>query len=119
MPTRRPKMRDVREVLRLHREGCVPMREVARMMGIARSTVRDMIVRFERLGLEWPVPAEISDPDLEARLYGPAGVKPGRRKLPEPDWAVLARELKRKHVTLQVLWEEYIAAHPDGYRYSR
>jgi transposase len=57
-------MRDVREVLRLHREGCVPMREVARMMGIARSTVRDMIVRFERLGLEWPVPAEISDPDL-------------------------------------------------------
>lgn len=119
MPTRRPKMRDVREVLRLHREGCVPMREVARMMGIARSTVRDMIVRFERSGLEWPVPAEISDADLEARLYGPAGVKPGRRKLPEPDWAVLARELKRKHVTLQVLWEEYIAAHPDGYRYSR
>jgi len=85
MPTRRPKMRDVREVLRLHREGCVPMREVARMMGIARSTVRDMIVRFERLGLEWPVPAEISDADLEARLYGPAGVKLGRRKLPEPD----------------------------------
>jgi transposase len=26
------------------------MREVARMMGIARSTVRDMIVRFERSG---------------------------------------------------------------------
>ena len=112
-------MRDVREVLRLHREGCVPIREVARMMGIARSTVRDMIVRFERLGLEWPVPAEISDADLEARLYGPAGVKPGRRKLTEPDWAVVARELKRKHVTLQVLWEENIAAHPDGYRYSR
>ncbi|NLS29121.1 IS21 family transposase ISPpu7 [Sphingomonas sp. S2M10] len=112
-------MRDVREVLKLHREGCVPMREVARMMGIARSTVRDMVVRFERSGLEWPVPAEISDADLEARLYGPAGVKPGRRKQPEPDWSVVSRELKRKHVTLQVLWEEYIAAHPDGYRYSR
>jgi transposase len=86
---------------------------------VARSTVQDMLARFERSGLEWPVPAEISDAQLEARLYGPAGVKPGRRKLPEPDWAVVARELKRKHVTLQVLWEEYIAAHPDGYRYSR
>jgi len=32
---------------------------------------------------------------------------------------VIHRELKRKHVTLTILWEEYIAAHPDGYRYSR
>ncbi|MBB4860736.1 transposase [Novosphingobium chloroacetimidivorans] len=46
------------------------------------------------------------------------GIKPGRRRLAKPDWSVVARELKRKHVTLQVIWEEY-NAHPDGYRYSR
>lgn len=46
-------------------------------------------------------------------------MKPGRRKQLEPDWSVVARELKRKHVTLQVLWEEYITEHADGYRYSR
>jgi len=112
-------MRAVREVMRMYWEGGLPVREIARMTGVARSTARDMIVRFERSGLAWPVPAEISDADLEARLYGVAGVKPGRRKQPEPDWSVVARELKRKHVTLQVVWEEYIAAHPDGYRYSR
>lgn len=112
-------MRDVREVMRLHREGCVPVREIARLTGVARSTVQDMLARFERSCLEWPVPVEISDAELEARLYGRAGVKPGRRKLPEPDWAVVARELKRKHVTLQILWEEYYTANPDGYRYSR
>ena len=44
-------MRDVREVMRLHREGAVAMREIARMTGVARSTVRDMILRFERSGL--------------------------------------------------------------------
>ena len=112
-------MRAVREVMRMYREGGLPVREIARMTGVARSTVRDMIVRFERSGLAWPVPAEISDAELEGRLYGVAGVKPGRRKQPEPDLSVVARELKRKHVTLQVLWEEYIAVHPDGYRYSR
>lgn len=112
-------MRALREVMRMYREGCLPVREIARMTGVARSTVRDMIARFERSGLLWPVPAEISDADLEARLYAVAGVKPGRRKQPEPDWSVVARELKRKHVTLQILWEEYIAEHPDGYRYSR
>ena len=44
----------------------------------------------------------MNDKALEARLYGAAGVKPGRRKLPEPDWSVVAREMKRKHVTM--LW---------------
>ena len=72
-------MRHVREVMRMHREACVPMREIARLTGLARSTVRDMIVRFDRSGLAWPVPAEIRDIDLEGRLYGPPGVKPGRR----------------------------------------
>ncbi|MDA9489236.1 hypothetical protein XI09_07380 [Bradyrhizobium sp. CCBAU 11386] len=66
-----------------------------------------------------PVPEAISDAGLEQLLYGVPGVKPGRRKVAEPDWSVVARELKRKHVTLQVLREEYIADHPDGYRYSR
>jgi len=112
-------MRALREVMRMYREGGLPVREIARFTGVARSTARDMISRFERSGLSWPVPAEISDAELEGRLYGAAGVKPGRRKQSEPDWSAVARELKRKHVTLQVLWEEYIAEYPDGYRYSR
>ena len=29
------------------------------------------------------------------------------------------RELKRKHVTLSILWDEYIERNPEGYRYSR
>ena len=73
-------MRDVREVMRLYREGCVPTREIARMHGLAHSTVRDMIVRFDRSGLAWPIPPEISDTDVAQHLYGASGVKPGRRK---------------------------------------
>src|SRR5246127_291990 len=120
MPTRRPKMRHVREVLKLHRDGCMPMREIARLVGVPRSTVRDMIVRFDATGLPWPVPAGISDTELEGRLYARTGPKPViRRKQAVPYWSMVARELKRKHVTLQVLWEEYYAANPDGDRYSR
>ena len=36
----------------------------------------------------------------------------------EPDWAAVARELKRPGVNLMILWEEYRAVHPDGYAYS-
>jgi transposase len=112
-------MRHVREILHLSLDCGLSTRVVSERVGVGPTTVRDTLGRFRRSGMEWPVPVEISDADLEARLYGVPGVKPGRRKLPEPDWAVVARELKRKHVTLQVLWEEYIGAHPDGYRYSR
>ena len=38
---------------------------------------------------------------------------------PQPDWALVHRELRRKGVTLALLWEEYRAVHPDGYGYSR
>ena len=56
---------------------------------------------------------------LEQRLFARAGVRPGVRRRVEPDWASLARELKRPGVNLMVLWEEYRDAHPDGYGYSR
>ena len=88
-------------------------------MGVARSTVREMVGRFERSGLAWPLPLDLTDTDLETRLYGEAGTKQGYRRRPEPDWTALNREMKRKHVTLQILWDEYIEANPDGYRYSR
>ena len=41
-------MRELREVMRLYRESGQPVREIARRIGVARSTARDMIARFER-----------------------------------------------------------------------
>src|SRR3954470_1241335 len=119
MPARRElTMRHLRQMLRLAREG-VSAREIGRTLGVARSTVQDNLKRAEAAGLRWPLPAEITDPVLEQRLFAPAGVRPGLRRRVEPDWAVLARELKRPGVNLMVLWEEYRNAHSDGYGYSR
>ena len=112
-------MRHVREILQLSLDAGLSTRVVGERVGIGPTTVRETLRRFGWSELTWPVPAEMTDAELETRLYGISGVKPGRRKQPEPDWSVVARELKRKHVTLQVLWEEYYAANPDGYRYSR
>jgi transposase len=111
-------MRVVREVLRLTFAG-VSKREVARRTGLASSTVRATIARFQSLGLIWPLPETVTDSDLEAKIYKSAGKKQGHRRIIEPDWASLHREMKRKHVTLSILWDEYIEAHPEGYRYSR
>jgi transposase len=115
-------MRHVRDVMRLKAAG-TPSREIARRVGAAPSTVRATIRRFESAGLSWPLGEDVTDAELEARLFASAGAgagtRRGHRRQAEPDWAAVHRELKRKHVTLSILWEEYIAGEPGGYRYSR
>ena len=118
MPAERIAMRQVRDVLRLNAAG-VSGNEIARRVGVAPSTVRLTLKRLAAAGLCWPLPAELTDAALEARLFTAAGKKQGHRRGAEPDWAAIHRELKRKHVTLQILWDEYIERYPDGYRYSR
>lgn len=119
MPAERTTMRHVRELLRLKLGAGLRVREIARRVGVAPSTVRQTLSRFEASGLPWPLPEGMTDAALEAALYPPAGSRHGHRRRPEPDWPAVRRELRRKHVTLQIVWDEYIAEHPDGYRYSR
>ena len=111
-------MRRVRDVLRLRTTG-VGVNEIARRVGVAPSTVRLTLQRLASVGLSWPLPAEMTDAALEAALFAAVGTKQGHCRHLEPDWAEIHRELKRKHVTLAMLWDEYIERHPDGYRYSR
>src|ERR1700748_1056618 len=118
MPAGRTWMRQVREVLRLRTAG-VGLNEIARRVGVAPSTVRLTLKRLARAGLSWALPAEMTDSARETALCAAAGTKQGHRRHVEPDWAEIHRELKRKHVTLTMLWDEYIERCPEGYRYSR
>src|SRR5580658_5543962 len=109
MPAERIAMRQVRDVLRLNAAG-VSGNEIARRVGVASSTVRLTLKRLAAAGLSWPLPADMTDPVLEGQLFTAAGKKQGHRRRTEPDWAAVHRELKRKHVTLQILWDEYIVS---------
>ena len=118
MPAERIGMRGAREIIRL-KSSSVSTHEIARRLGLARSTVRETLKRVDGAGLSWPLPEEMNDEALEAALYASRRSKRGHRRIEEPDWADVHRELKRKHVTLLILWDEYIAANPGGYSYSR
>ena len=119
MPAERMSMRRAREILRLKFESALAVREIVRRTGVPRRTVRTLIERFGTRGLTWPLGDVVSEDELEALLFKDAGPRVGGRRRAEPDWGEVHRELKSKHVTLQILWDEYIERHPDGYRYSR
>ena len=119
MPAQRElTMRQIRQVIRLSSEK-ISARELGRQLGVARSTAQDYLARIAAAGLAWPLPDDVTDAVLEARLFTKRGTRAGIRHRAEPDWAVLAREMRRVGVNLMVLWEEYRLAEPAGYGYSR
>jgi transposase len=111
-------MRKINEVLRLKHHCGVSNRDIACSCGVARSTVAEYLRRAAAAGLTWPLPEDLDDGRLEAMLFPPPPVLPPESR-PQPDWPVLHLELKKKGVTLFLLWQEYKAVSPEGYQYSR
>ena len=62
-------MRQVREVLRLKHQLGLTHRAVAKACSVGLGTVTLYLQRAEELGLGWPLPAELDDAALEARLF--------------------------------------------------
>jgi len=116
MSAERLSMRKVREVLRLQSAGLSP-RQIARSLLVGRTTVVDYQRRAKLAGITWPLPETLDDEALERALFVPR--EDHRSSRPLPDWTEVHKELRRKHVTLALLWEEYKTQHPDGYHYSQ
>jgi transposase len=106
-------MRKIRDVLRLSAAG-LSKRQIAASLGIGPTAAGACLRRAREAGISWPLPDDVGDDALERRLYpAPAAATKDWRSL--PDWPAVHRELRRKGVTLQLVWEEYRATHPDGY----
>ena len=118
MPAKRLSMRKIREVLRLHLGLKRSIREVARSVSIGPSTVGDYLARAKAAGLSWPLNNDLDDTRLENLLYPPGSLPAPARAA--PDLKYLSQEMRRKGVTLMLLWQEYKRDHPeDGYQYSQ
>ena len=113
-------MRKLKEVLRLRFELGLGQRQIARSCAIGHGTVYAYLKRAPAAGVSWPLPEGCDDRQLEAALFGPTPRRVYENRKPTPDFAHLHEELQRHpHLTLQLAWEEYQQAHPDGYGYSR
>lgn len=111
-------MRKIKEVLRLKWACGLSNRAVATSCAIAPSTVWDDLYRATQAGLRWPLPEQMTDEDLETALFASAAPPQGGPR-PLPDWRAIHPELRRKGVTLFLLWQQYKAAHPEGFQYSQ
>lgn len=110
-------MRKISEVLRQCYELKRSHRDIARSLNISKTTVSDYLRRAKLAGISWPLPKSASEEDLYNQLFLPVTNKPKHRPL--PDWEWVYQELRKKGVTLQLLWREYRDTHSTGLGYSQ
>jgi transposase len=120
MPAPNIAMRRIKEVLRLKLDFGLSHKQIARALKVSVGAVSKYGRLAERAGLKWTDLALMDETDIEARLMPPRGSVASSARI-QPDCALIHRELKRKGVTLQLLWEEYVDAHGQEatYRYTQ
>jgi transposase len=111
-------MRQLRELFTLHFEQGLSHRQMARSLGVVRSTIERTLHRFTVAGLAWPLPSELTDAQLEQLLYRSRAHQRNAKLGVRPNYADAVIQLARKGVTRQLLWREYRALHADGIGYS-
>jgi transposase len=115
VPALRIAMRRIREVVRLKEECGLTYSQIARSLGISKGSIANYLSAAQTAGLTHQEAAALDDAALTARLHRQ---RSGGPKFAAPDFALVHRELKRKGVTLTLLWEEYRDA-AQGAPYSR
>jgi transposase len=110
-------MSKIRHTLQLLQSGNLSTRQIGAALGISKSTVSEIASYTRAAGLDWEQAQNLSDDELQARLYRPPVARQSRHL--EPDYAQIHSELKRAGVSLQLLWEEYQQQHQGAaYKYS-
>lgn len=116
MATEKLSMRKIKEVLRLHYEESATNREIARRLNIGAGSVSRYLTRARAAKLVWPLPDDWSEDKTYQALFPSTSKNPTHQR---PDFGKVHNELKRKGVTLLLLWFEYQAQNQNGYSYSR
>jgi transposase len=112
-------MSKIKQLLLLHESG-VSNRQIANELGINRETVNTYVNKLKSGEMQIDELLKLDEPVLEGKFIAGTAAYTDRRfedfkeRLP---W--FEKELGRKHVTRQIVWQEYLSAYPSGYRYTQ
>lgn len=110
-------MRKISEVFRQRYELRRSYRDIAKSLNISLSTIYDYLARAKTANISWPLPEGMSEQELYDQLFLPVTGPSVQRPLPE--WEKVHQELRKKGMTLRLLWREYRDVHTNGLGYTQ
>jgi transposase len=120
MARRRICLNKIKDIIRFRMAAGMGERQVARALGVSRTVVAKYVEAFRASGLEVSGLESITDSALMEALNGATVPTKGTlcrqlsKRLP-----AMVMELKKKGMTIQLLWERYLQDFPQGYQYSQ
>lgn len=119
MPAVGVSMHKIKDILRLHFDAKLSQHQIAASLQLSSGVVNKYLSLTKIAQISWPLPTEMDEDKLRALLRPHCKNTVASRYI-EPDYASIHQELKRKGVTLLLLWQEYESTHKkSAYRYAR
>jgi len=112
--SRRMSVRTIKEICRLYFNFDISIRSIARACNISSSTAHMYITKLKEIGISYNEILKLSDDELYS-FFIPRKETAENSSRASIDFKYINDELKRKGVTRQLLYEEYININPDGY----
>lgn len=109
-------MRKLREILRLRLKNELSMRQIRDSLKLSLGTIQKVVNQSKKLDLDWSAVEKLNDQQLASHFHTNDEI-PDANERPLPCWEDVHKDLKRKGVTQQLLWEEYVQEYP-GHSYS-
>lgn len=118
MPKPRMSLRMIKDLIRLKWQADLSHEQIASSLNISKGAVTKYLGLAHAAGLDWETVQHWSEQRLTSALLPKVH---SAQPYIAPDWGRVHRELDRKGVTLMLLWQEYVQAHPDGrtWRYTQ
>ena len=109
-------MRKIKKVIELYCNTSLSNRDIERASQLPSSTVNDYIKRFKGSTLTFSELSDLNESEVYQKLFSEPVKQKGKTK---PDFAKINRELRKKNITRQLLWEEYKEQYPEGMGYTQ
>jgi transposase len=108
-------MRKIKDVLRLKLDAGLSHQQIATALGISKGVVTKYVGLAAAAGLNWAAVQDADETTLERRLL--VALECPRDHV-QPDYGRLHHELRRKGMTLMLLWDEHRADYADRHTYA-
>ena len=118
MPKQRMSLPMIKDVIRLKWHARLSHESIAITLKVSKGVVAKYVGLASAAGLDWETVQDWSEQRLSTALLPRSTAS---QPFVEPDWGRIHRELDRKGMTLMLLWQEYVAAHPEQrtWRYTQ